>query len=157
MGSHWFVYITGTPESISNPTNFFFWIWWFFSWAVFCHRLFWSTGFVHVRLRSFVKWDKDSSTTVSLSWVPWFSAVFISSDFDIFIIELVLSSKFVLNFLSLLDIWCKEALSTIDFLNAMTSMVRKGLITFYFKKFFLMKMLIIKSKPVVKTASVFEN
>ena len=74
MGSHWFVYITGTPESISNPTNFFFWIWWFFSWAVFCHRLFWNTGFVHVQLRSFVKSDKDSSTKVSLSWVPWFSS-----------------------------------------------------------------------------------
>ena len=24
MNSHWFVFITGTPENMSNPTNFFF-------------------------------------------------------------------------------------------------------------------------------------
>ena len=51
MNSHWFAFITRTPESISNPTSVFFWIWWFFSCAVFIHGLFWNTGFTHVRFQ----------------------------------------------------------------------------------------------------------
>ena len=141
MSSHWFVITTRTSESISNPTSVFFWIWWFFSLPVFCQGLFWNTGFVHVHLRLckvrqvFIDW--------SLIEVPWFSSsetLFISSDIDIFMMKLLLSSRFVLHFLSLLDILCKEAISTISFLNAMTSMIRKRSITFYFKSFFLMKM-----------------
>ena len=46
----WFVFTTNTPESISNLTTVF-WIWSFFSWAVFFRRLFWNTGFVHVQLQ----------------------------------------------------------------------------------------------------------
>ena len=67
---------------------------------------------------SFVRSDKYSSSKVSLSLVPLFSsskALFRSSDVDIFIMKLVLSSKFVLSFLSLLDILYKKALSTIFF------------------------------------------
>ena len=52
-------------------------------------------------------------------------ALFLSSDFDIFMIKLVLSSKFVMSFSSLLDILYKIALSTTVFLNAMTLMIRK--------------------------------
>ena len=51
MSSHWFVFTTRTPESISKTTSVFFWIWWFFSRAVSFHGLFWNTGFVHVRLQ----------------------------------------------------------------------------------------------------------
>ena len=49
---------------------------------------------------------------------PLFSsseALFASSDFDIFMMKLVLSSKFVLSFLSSLDIFYNKALSTIIF------------------------------------------
>ena len=48
---HCFVFTTRTPESISNPTGVFLWIWWFFSWSVFFHRFFWNTGFLHVWLQ----------------------------------------------------------------------------------------------------------
>ena len=98
-------------ESISNPTNIF-WIWLTFCWLVFFHGLFWNTGFVHV-----FKWSSKSTAYKFQLY---------------FIIKLVLSSKFVLSFLSLLDILYKKALSAIVFLNAMTSVIRKGLITFYF-------------------------
>ena len=134
---HWFAFTTRTPEIISNLIGVFFWIWLFFLWAVFFHVLFWNTGFVHVWLQLnkvrhvFIIWSFTF-------WVPLFSsseALFISSDFDIFIMKLILSSKFVLSFLSLLDILYEKAHSTIFFffLNAMMSMIRKRLITFYFK------------------------
>ena len=67
---------------------------------------------------SFVKSDNYLLSEVSLSPVPLFSsskALFISSDFDIFKIKLILSSKFVLSFLSLLDIWYNTARSAIVF------------------------------------------
>ena len=51
MGSHWLVFTARTPESISNLTSIFLWIWSFFSWAVFFHGLFWNTGFVHEHLQ----------------------------------------------------------------------------------------------------------
>ena len=60
---------------------------------------------------SFVKSDKYSSSQVPLSSFPLFpssKARFIRSDFDIFHTKLVLSSKFVLSFLSLLNILYKK-------------------------------------------------
>ena len=87
---------------------------------------------------SFVKSDKYSSSEISLSSIPLFSSsealsLFRVSDFDFFMVKPVLSSKFTLSFLSLLDILYKKAYSTIVFLNAMTSMIRKRLIIFSFK------------------------
>ena len=87
---------------------------------------------------SFVKSGTYSSSEISLSSGPLFSSsealsLFRGSDFDIFLVKPVLSSKFVLSFLRLLDILYKKAYSTIVFLNAMTSMIRQRLITFYFK------------------------
>ena len=67
---------------------------------------------------SFVKSDNYLLSEVSLSSVPLFSsskALFKSSDFDIFKIKLILSSKFVLSFLSLLDILYNTARSAIVF------------------------------------------
>ena len=67
---------------------------------------------------SFVKSDNYLLSEVSLSSVPLFSsskALFISSDFDIFRIKLVLFSTFVVSFLSLLDILYNTALSAIVF------------------------------------------
>ena len=78
--------------------------------AVFFHGLFF-TGFVHVPLKL------CKVTQVFIIWsssVPLFSsseALFISSDFEIFIIKLVLSSKFVLSFRSSFDILHKKGLS----------------------------------------------
>ena len=85
---------------------------------------------------SFVKWEKYSSSELSLSLVPLFSssrALFTSSGPDIFMMKLVYSSKFVFNFPSLLYVLYKKAFSTIAFLKAMTSMIRKKLITFFFE------------------------
>ena len=81
----------------------------------------------------FVKSGKYSSSEVSIFSValfPFFEALFISSDFGIFILKLVWSSSFFLSFLGLLDIFWKKAPSTIIFLNAITSMIRKRLETF---------------------------
>ena len=81
----------------------------------------------------FVKSGKYSSSEVSIFSVPlfpFFEALFISSDFGIFILKLVWSSSFFLSFVGLLDIFWKKAPSTIIFLNAITSMIRKRLETF---------------------------
>ena len=141
MSSLWFAFTTKTSESISTSTAVFSRIWWFFSWLAFFQGLFWNTG-LYMYGCSFLKSGKYSSSEVPLSSILFFSSskiLFVSSDFDIFLIKL-LSSKFVLSFLSLFDIWYKKALSTIVFLNAMTFMIRKRLTTFYFKSFFLKKM-----------------
>lgn len=83
---------------------------------------------------SFVTSDKYSSSEVSLYSVLLFSfskVMFRSQDFEIFMMKLDLSSKFVFSFLILLDILDKKTLSTIVFLNAMKSVIRKRLMTFY--------------------------
>ena len=86
---------------------------------------------------SFVKSEKYPSSEVSLYSVLLFSfskVMFISQDFDIFMMKLDLSSKFVFSFLILLDILDKKTLSTIVFfLNAMKSVIRKRLMTFYLR------------------------
>ena len=86
---------------------------------------------------SFAKSEKYPSSEVSLYSVLLFSfskEMFISQDFDIFMMKLDLSSKFVFSFLILLDILDKKTLSTIVFfLNAMKSVIRKRLMTFYLR------------------------
>ena len=67
-------------------------------------------GFVHVGY-SFVKSGKDLSSEVLLSSVSLFSfsvPLFIRSGFDVFMIKLVLSSKFALSFLSLIYVLYKN-------------------------------------------------
>ena len=90
MSSHWCgLYLPQEHQKV------FFWTWWFFSWAVFFHGIFWNTGFVHVRLQFFVKSGRYSSSEVLLSsWFYLSKLLFISSDFDFFMMKLVSSSKF---------------------------------------------------------------
>ena len=127
--SHWFVLTIRTPESISilllsssKSDDSFPWK------LSFIKSL--ETQSSYICSCSFEKSDKYSSFEVQLSSVPLISpseALFISSDFDRFMLDLVLSSKFVLSFLSLLDVLNKKAPSTIVLLNAMKSMIGKRL------------------------------
>ena len=67
---------------------------------------------------SFVKWEKYSSSELSLSLVPLFSssrALFTSSGPDIFMMKLVYSSKFVFNFPSLLMFYIRKLLARLLF------------------------------------------
>ena len=128
--SHWFVLTIITPESISilllsssKSDDSFPWK------LSFIESL--ETQSSYICSCSFEKSDKYSSFEVQLSSVSLFSpseALFISSDFDSFMMYLVLSSKFVLSFLSLLDILYKKAPSTIVLVNAMKSVIRKRLL-----------------------------
>ena len=85
----------------------------------FSDKLFWNTWIVHVLLQLF----KARQVFILLSFTLFSPIIFIfpstayciSSEFDIFITILVLSSKFVLSFLRLLDILYKKALSTFFF------------------------------------------
>ena len=127
--SHWFVLTIRTPESISilllsssKSDDSFPWK------LSFIESL--ETQSLYICSCSFEKSDKYSSFEVQLSSVPLISpseALFISSDFDRFMLDLVLSSKFVLSFLSLLDVLNKRAPSSILLLNAMKSMIGKRL------------------------------
>ena len=127
--SHWFVLTIRTPESISilllsssKSDDSFPWK------LSFIESL--ETQSSYICNCSFEKSDKYSSFEVQLSSVPLFSpseALFISSDFGRFMLDLVLSSKLVLSFLSLLDVLNKKAPSTIVLLNAMKSMIGKRL------------------------------
>ena len=95
---------------------------------------------------SFKKSHKYLSAEVSFSSVPLLSsseALVRSSDFDNFVMKIGLYWKFVPRPLSLLDILYKKTHGTITvvavvivvvvFLNAMTSRIKKKIITFYFK------------------------
>ena len=95
---------------------------------------------------SFKKSHKYLSAEVSFSSVPLLSsseALVRSSDFDNFVMKIGLYWKFVPRPLSLLDILNKKTLCTITvvavvivvvvFLNAMTSRIKKKIITFYFR------------------------
>ena len=70
MSSNWFVFTTRTPESVSNLTSVFFWIWRLFSWALYSWTL--ETQGSYIYDCSFVKPDKYSSSEVSLSSFPLF-------------------------------------------------------------------------------------
>ena len=128
ISSHWFVLTTRKPESISNPTSLSS----FESDDSFPGQLSFLESFEtegsYICNCNFAKLDKYSSSQVSLSSVPLFSyskALFVSSDFDIFMLKLVLSSKFLWTSLSLLDILYNKPLSTFFFLIVITSMVRE--------------------------------
>ena len=84
-----------------KSTIAFFWIWWFFSWAVF-RGFFWNTGFLQVRLQLY----KVRQVSIIWSFTFFSPIIFIfrrTAYFRHFMMKLVLFSKFVLSFLSLLD------------------------------------------------------
>ena len=132
MSSHWFVFTTRTQRvfqillvSFSETDN------------SFPEHFFFRTLLKHVKkcsylyVCSFVKSDKYSWSEISLflsTIIFIFQSTFLSLDFDVCMMRLDLSLKFVLRFLSLLDILHKKALSTIAFFNKMTLMIRKWLI-----------------------------
>ena len=116
MSSHWFAFSTKTPESITNSTSVSF------PGSFFFHGLFWNRRFVDVRLQP------CKVRQVLIIWSFTFSIFFIFRStvavywfirLRQFMVKLVLSSKFILSFLSLFDILCKKSNSDC-FLNTMT-------------------------------------
>ena len=88
---------------------------------------------LHMYDCSFLKSDKYSSSEVSLSSVPLFSssrALFVSSDFDIFMMKLCFTK---ICFESLVDILVEKALSTIVFFECIDTNVQKEINNFVFK------------------------
>ena len=105
-----------------KSTIVFFWIWWFFSWAVF-HGFFWKQ--VSYRYGcSFTKSDRYLSSEVSLFSVPLFS-----SSEALPISDILWWSLFY--FQKLFSAFWVYLITTVS-LNAMTSIIRKRLRTFYF-------------------------
>ena len=159
--SHWFVFSTRTPESISNlPSS-----------SKFVDSFPGQFSFLDFEKQgsylyscSLVKRDKYSPSEALLSPVPLFlssEALFISSYFDIFIMKLVLSSRFVSSFRVYLIFYIRNSYHDF-FLNVMTSMIRKRLnFLFYaillnedvFKRYFE----IIKNKAGVKLKVSLKN
>ena len=134
MSSHWFVFDTRTPESISNLTPAFFWIWWFFFWAVFFHGLFWNVGFIHVWLQLckvrlvLVNWSFTFlSPIIYIFWNTVYMFRLWPFHYETCFIFKVCFELFEFT-------WCYiRKLLARCFLNAMRSIIRKRLITFYFK------------------------
>ena len=108
MSSHWFAFATKTPESITNSTSVSF------PGSFFFHGLFWNRRFVDVRLQP------CKVRQVLIIWsFTFFSSIFFIFRSTVavywfirlrqFMVKLVLSSKFILSFLSLFDILCKKS------------------------------------------------
>ena len=104
MSCLWFAFSTKTPAGISNSTALFFRSDYSFPRHLFFRDSFKTPG---LYMHGWYYSDNYSSSEVSLYSFPLFPSsevLFINSSFGMFLMKLVLSSKFVLSFWSLLDI-----------------------------------------------------